>query len=436
MAGQHFARGRGKVLAFSSEPIRHSEENAGPMLSFLQFIFAIAIIIAAAKLGGYLSQKLGQPTVAGKVLVGLILGPSLLNLLQWPMFTDPHLGESISHLAELGVLLLMFTAGLELHLSDLAESGKVAALAGTLGFGLTLGLGSVLALAFSFAPDEALFFGLLLAPTSIGISAQTLMELSMLRSRVGVSLLSAAAIDDTLAVLGVSMFLAFRLSGSMVGLASGFAVLLRMLLFLVVAFALGLWLVPRLSRIAAKLPVSQGLIAFAFITMLLYAWAAEVLGGMAAIIGAFMAGLFLGRSPLKKRIETGFTPLVYGVFVPIFFISVGLAADIRQLSAGDLGLLVVMCLVVLLSKLLGAGLAGRFGGLPSREALQLGVGMLPRGEVTLIVATVGITEDLIGVEVFSIVVGIVVVTVLLTPLLLRRVFAHAVTIDLPIQESS
>ena len=170
--------------------------------------------------------------------------------------------------------------------------------------------------------------------------------------------------------------------------------------------------------------------------MLLYAWAAEVLGGMAAIIGAFMAGLFLARSPLKKRIETGFAPLVYGVFVPIFFVSVGLSADVRQITAGGIGLVVAMCLVVILSKLLGAGLAGVFGGMRGQETLQLGVGMIPRGEVTLIVATVGITEGLIGVDVFSVAVGIVIVTVLLTPLLLRRAFARAAAPNLPMQESS
>ena len=405
------------------------------MLPFLQLIFAIAIIIAAAKLGGYLSHRLGQPTVVGKVLAGLILGPSVLNFLQWPIFTDPHLGESIVYLAELGVLLLMFTAGLNLHLSDLAKSGKVAVLAGTLGFALTLAMGFVLAMAFSFDPRQALFLGLLLAPTSIGISAQTLIELEVLRTKVGVSLLGAAVVDDSLAILGVSVFLALQGSASMEGLASGGLVLLRMLLFLVVASALGIWLIPKLSRLAEKLPVSQGLFAFAFITVLLYAWAAEVLGGMAAIIGAFMAGLFLARSPLKKRIETAFVPLVYGIFVPIFFINVGLSADIRQLAAGGIGLVVALCLVVILSKLLAAGLAGVFGGMRGQETLQLGVGMIPRGEVTLIVATVGITEGLIGVEVFSVAVGIVVVTVLLTPLLLRRAFARAVALDLPMQES-
>ena len=406
------------------------------MLPFLQLVFALAVIIVAAKLGGYLSQRLRQPTVAGKVLMGLILGPSLLNLLQWPMFTDPHLGETISHLAELGVLLLMFIAGLELHLSDLTSSGKVAILAGALGFVLTMGLGVALAMAFSFAPRQALFFGLLLAPTSIGISAQTLMELRMLRSRVGVCLLGAAAIDDSLAVFGVSLFLALRLSGSAEGLASGSLVLLRMVLYMVVASALGIWLLPRLSRFVERLPVSQGVFAFAFVTMLVYAWAAEVLGGMAAIIGAFLAGLFLAQSPVKKRIQTEFVPLVYGIFVPIFFINVGLSADIRQLAAGSLGLLAVMCIAVILSKLIGAGVAGHIGGLRARESLQLGIGMMPRGEVTLIVATVGITEGLIGVEAYSVAVGIVVVTVLLTPLLLRRTFVRAAAPILPTRESS
>jgi Kef-type K+ transport system membrane component KefB len=406
------------------------------MLPFLQLILAMAIIIAAAKLGGYLSYRLGQPTVAGKVLAGLILGPSVLNFLQWPMFTDPHLGESIVYLAELGVLLLMFTAGLNLHLSDLAESGKVAVLAGTLGFILTLGMGSVLAMAFSFDPRHALFFGLLLAPTSIGISAQTLMELKVLRTKVGVSLLGAAAVDDSLAVLGVSLYFAFLGGGAVGGLTSGILVLLKMLLYFVLASALGIWLLPRLSRYAEKWPVSQGLVAFTFITVLLYAWAAEVLGGMAAIIGAFMAGLFLARSPLNERIKDRFSPLVYGIFVPIFFVSVGLAADVRQLAAGGLGLLVAACIVVILTKLLGAGLAGRLGGLQGREAVQLGVGMIPRGEVTLIVATVGITEGLIGVDVFSVVVGIVIVTVLLTPLLLRQAFARAAGPNLPMQEGS
>jgi Kef-type K+ transport system membrane component KefB len=222
----------------------------------------------------------------------------------------------------------------------------------------------------------------------------------------------------------------------MEGLASGSLVLLRMVLYLAVASAVGIWLIPRLSRVIERLPISQGLFAFAFVTMLVYAWAAEVLGGMAAIIGAFMAGLFLAHSPVKQRIQTEFVPVVYGIFVPIFFINVGLSADIRQLATGGPGLILVMCVAVIASRLLAGGVAGFFGGMRGQQSLQLGVGMLPRGEVTLIIATVGITEGLIGVEVFSVAVGIVIVTVILTPLLLRLTFGGAAAPTLSTDESS
>ena len=124
------------------------------MLPFLQFLIAIVAIIIAAKIGGYLSYRLGLPAVAGEVIAGLILGPSVLNFLHWPIFTDEHLGETITLLAELGVLLLMFIAGLELHLSDLARSGKVAVLTGIMGFIVPLAMGFALAIAFSFDPDQ------------------------------------------------------------------------------------------------------------------------------------------------------------------------------------------------------------------------------------------------------------------------------------------
>jgi len=244
------------------------------MLPFLQLILAISIIIAAAKAGGYLSLRLGQPAVAGEVLAGLLLGPSVLNFFSLPIFTDAHLEVSIVHLAELGVLLLMFIAGLELHLDDLVKSGKVAVLVGLLSFVLTLGMGYLLGTVMAIDPQKALFLGLMLAPTSIGISAQTLMELKVLRTKVGVTLLGAASIDDILGVLGVSLFLAL-LSGTKVSESvSVFPLFLDMSLYLVIASLVGYWLLPKLASFVERLPISQGLVAFAFIIMLLYAWSA------------------------------------------------------------------------------------------------------------------------------------------------------------------
>ncbi len=395
------------------------------MLPFLQFILVILVIIAFAKVGGYFSTKLGQPAVVGEVLAGLILGPAVLNFMQWPIFTDHHLGETVSYLAELGILLLLFVAGLELDLTDLVKSGKTAVWVGVLGFIFTLGMGYILAIIFSFENQQALFIGLMLAPTSIGISAQTLIELNVIRSKVGTTLLSAAAIDDTLGILSLSLFIALFLGGAPSESASILWILVKMSLYIVVASAIGFWFLPKLAQIIENLPISQGLIAFTFITVLIFAWSAEVFGNMSAIIGAFLAGLFLARSPLKDKIEKGFSSFAYGIFIPIFFINVGLSSNVSQISSDGFLLLAGMIVVVVLSKHIGARIGGRLGGMTTRESVQLGFGMIPRGEVVLIIATVGLVEGLIDTIIFSMIVVLVVVTTLITPPILQRLFSNS-----------
>ena len=404
------------------------------MTPFLQFTIALVIIITAAKAGGYLSLKLGQPSVLGELAVGIILGPSVLDMMHWAPFTDKHLADGISHIAELGVLLLMFIAGLDLHLSDLAKSGKVAAFAGTLGVFLPLGLGYGLARAFSFDFQQALFTGLILSATSVSISAQTLMELKVLRSRVGIGLLGAAVFDDILVVLGLSVFVALGVgSGGWAGIAW---IAARMALFLVIGTALGMAVIPNLSQRIDRLPISQGLLAFTVVATLFYAWSAEVLGGMAAITGAFLAGLMFARSPLKERIETGVSSLAYSFFVPIFFANVGLAANAHLLTGESLWLLLGMSAVAILSKVLGSGAGARLAGFSNLEALQLGAGMSSRGEVGLIVASVGIAEGLISSDIFAVVVGVVIITTLLTPLMLRALFAGGRASQDPVRSES
>lgn len=394
------------------------------MSPFLQFDIALVIIILAAKLGGYISYRLGQPSVLGELIVGILLGPSALNVLHLPFFTDVHLEETIAHLAELGVLLLMFIAGLDLHLDDLAKSGKVAALAGVLGVIFPMVLGAFTGLAFKMETGAAIFIGLILSATSVSISAQTLMELKVLRSRVGVGLLGAAVFDDVLVVLGLSIFIAFAEPGGGGGLLSVIWIITRMVLFIAAALAVGVWLLPKASIWVDRLPISKGLIAFAFVVALLYAWFAEVAGSMAAITGAFLAGLMLSRSRVKERIESGITTLAYAVFVPIFFVNVGLSANARELTAQTGLLFLVMTIVAIVGKVFGAGLGARLAGFPNLEALQLGTGMMSRGEVGLIVASVGILEGLIQQETFSAVVGVVIVTTLLTPPALRVLFSR------------
>ncbi|MBN2119233.1 MAG: cation:proton antiporter [Anaerolineales bacterium] len=391
------------------------------MTTFLQLAFLLSIILLSAKLAGYLSTRLGQPSVLGELLVGILLGPSLINLLNLS-FVDHELAETISEFGEMGVLLLMFIAGLELHFGEMRQNLRVAASAGFMGVFLPVLLGWGVGLLFGLDNFGSLFLGLTLGATSVSISAQTLIELKALRSRVGLSLLGAAVFDDILIILFLSVFLAIQSGG---GSSSGIIlIVIRMLLFLILSIIFGLWALPFLIRRIARLPISQGLLTISLVVMLVYGIAAEFFGGMAAITGAFLAGLMLARCPEKERIESGMHALAYGLFVPVFFVNIGLSIDLREFRLEVLLLTLVVILVAVIGKWLGAGWGARLGGLSRNEAIRLGAGMISRGEVGLIVADVGVREGLILDNEFSAIVVMVLITTLITPPILRALFAR------------
>jgi Kef-type K+ transport system membrane component KefB len=392
------------------------------MTPFLQLAFELVVILLAAKAAGYLSSRLGQPSVLGELLAGVLLGPSLVNILGLRFINSASLGETVSDLSQLGVLLLMFIAGLELHLHELASHRKVSLLASTGGLLLSIGLGWGAGRLFGMNGAAALLLGLALGATSVSISARTLMELGVLRSRVGLALLGAAVADDILSILAFSIFLTVY-SGSS-SLASLTLIVLRMLAFLALAVAFGLWVLPRLAAWVERLSISQGTLAFAIVILLVYGLAAELVGQMAAIIGAFLACLMFARTLEKRGIEQGVTALAYGFFVPIFFINIGLTVNLRSLQAGNLWLMLAVTLAAILGKLLGAAGGARLGSLPWHESIQLGAGMVARGEVTLIIAAAGSRAGLINAGAFSAIVTAVLLSILVTPPLLRFVFAH------------
>ena len=389
---------------------------------FLNFILAIMIVIVAAKAGGYISNRLGQPAVLGELLAGLLLGPTLLDMLHSPIFAEAeHLGESITLLAELGVILLMLLAGLELHLPELLRAGKVSALAGVLGVILPLGLGAGVAMLFGVELAEALFIGLTLAATSVSISAQTLLELHVLRSRVGLALLGAAVFDDVLVILLLSISLV--LVSGVGGFGTIVLTVLQMVGYLVIASVVGFFVLPRLISVVSRLHISQGKLAFVLVICLLYSWSAEVLGGVAAITGAFLVGLFLARTPFKEGIEEGVSAMAYAFFVPIFFVNIGLEVDLLAITGSGWILAIVITIVAVISKILGSGWGAKLAGFTNKESLQLGIGMVSRGEVGLIVASFALSERLISSANFSIVVFMVIVATVITPPLLRVSFA-------------
>ncbi len=390
------------------------------MSDFLQLALVLTILISATKLAGLFSTRLGQPAVLGELLAGLVLGPTVLNLLHAPFVTNEHLESTVLELAELGVVFLMFIAGLEIEVDELRKSGKVAGFTGTLGVLMPLLMGWGLASIFGYNQQQALFIGVLLTATSVSISAQTLIELGKLRSRVGVALLGAAVLDDVLVILVLSVFLAVAGGGG--GALEVGVTIARMALFLVGAALLGARVIPPLVNRVARWPLSQPVVSVAIVTTLLLAWSAEYVGQVAAITGAFLAGVLFARTQQHRQIERGMQGLAYGFFVPIFFASIGLRTDAGVLGGNIVLFAALICVVAIVSKVLGCGVGARFGGATSREALQIGVGMISRGEVGLIVASVGISAGIIGEEIFAVAVIMVLVTTLVTPLLLRMVF--------------
>jgi len=274
--------------------------------------------------------------------------------------------------------------------------------------------------------EHSAFLGLTLGATSVSISAQTLIELKAIRSRVGLGLMGAAVFDDVLVILLLSGFLAVQ-GGGEGGIVSILIVLARMVSFLVLSIALGLWALPVIVRKTAKLPVSFGLVTLALVILLIYGIAAELIGGMAAITGTFIAGLMFSRTREKERVEQGIHALAYSFFVPIFFVTIGLGANVRELKLDDLWFLFLISVVAILGKILGAGLGARLSKFSLRESLQLGIGMVSRGEVGLIVARVGVNQGLLTNDIFSAIVGMVLITTLVTPPMLRASFAQTAT---------
>jgi Kef-type K+ transport system membrane component KefB len=380
------------------------------------FLVEAAVILIVAKLAGELASRLDQPPVLGQLLGGLALGTAL------PFFFGSAfeaVDAQVSELSALGVILLMFLAGLETDWDQLRSTGKPAFVAACLGVVVPLVGGYFLALAFGLPALEALFVGVILTATSVSITAQTLMELGRLQTLEGATVLGAAVIDD---VLGLVVF------SVVVALTGAQQTNLLVLFGLLVAFFGLSWLVgPRLIgwalERAERLRGTEAALAIALAIALLYGAAAER-AGLAAITGAYTAGLLVNRSNRHPQLVERTRILTYGLFVPIFLVKTGMDAHLDAL--GPLLLFVIATsIVAVLTKVVGSGLGARACGLSARQSLVVGVGMISRGEVALVVASLALSGGMISREVFGAMVIVVLVTTLVTPPLLRLALPDA-----------
>lgn len=376
-------------------------------MSSLELLGQVALILVAAKFAGIASQRFGLPAVFGKLLVGVLLGPSLLGFI--------HNGPALRTIADIGVLLLMFIAGLETDVEQMRRVGAASFLAAVGGVILPFVGGVALSLAFGLSVPTALFIGAILTATSVSISAQTLRELGRLQSREGTAILGAAVIDDVLGVLVLAV---------VTGMAKGdssFWPAIKMAIFLPVACLAGTRLLLPVVNWLSRHLTPDTILALVIAAVLAYSWAAESLGSMAAITGAYVAGLLLARAPVMRVLDRSVSTIGYAFFIPIFFVSVGMQAELSGLIATPLlaGLLIV---VAVLSKAVGCWAGALLGRFTLGESLRVGVGMISRGEVALVVAAAGLQAGLINNAEFSVAIVMTLFTTLVTPLLLRLTY--------------
>ncbi|WP_035294871.1 cation:proton antiporter [Brevibacillus thermoruber] len=375
------------------------------------FSLQVFIILLVTKLAGEYSVRLGQPAVLGKLLSGILIGPAVLGVIERT--------EVLHELSQVGVLLLMFLAGLETNLDDLHKN-RNASVAVAVGGMLVPFAGSYLAARFfGLEPINAVFLGLLLSATSVSISVQTIKELGKLHTRESTTILGAAIVDDILVVAALAILMSV-LGGAETPLL---LVLGKKAAFFAVIILLGWKVVPWVMKKLAPLRVEEAVISAGLIVCFFFAWLAESLG-VAGIIGAFAAGLSISRTDFKEAVEHKLEPIAYAIFVPVFFVSIGLSVSFAGIG-GQVWQIVVLSVIAVLTKLVGAGAGARLTGFSRPSAFAVGSGMVSRGEVALILAAIGLETKLLPAGQFTALLIVVIVTTMVTPPMLKRAFAKA-----------
>ena len=373
------------------------------------FILQIVIVLLATKIAGHFSVRLGQPSVLGKIIIGIIIGPAMLGWIS---------NNEVMHtFSEIGVILLMFLAGLETDLEDLNANMKAAILVAVGGVIMPIAVSYPLAIAFDLSQGQAIFVGLTLAATSVSISVQTLNEIGWLKSKEGSALLGAAVLDDIIVVVLLAIAMSFLIGDDVsIPMLIGGKVFFFILLFVVAK-----WVIPPFLKLFSRLKVTEALLSGAIIACFALAYVGEHYFGIAAIIGAFFMGIAIGRTEFKETVEHKVEPIASGLFVPFFFVSIGLSVTFTGISE-NIWFLVVFSIVAILTKLIGSGLGAKIAGFSWKSSIGVGAGMISRGEVALILAGMGLSSGLLPAEDYTPMVIVIIVTTLVTPPLLKGIF--------------
>ena len=395
-----------------------------------KYLLDIALILISTKILGLLTRRIQLPQVVGALIAGLLLGPACFGVLQETDF--------IKNIAEIGVIVLMFAAGLETDVQELKKTGLASFIIALIGVIVPLVGGYFVATFYNPVTDQQtmlqnIFVGVVLTATSVSITVETLKELGKLSTKTGNAILGAALIDDVLGIIALTVISSF--AGSDVSL---WVILLKILGFFVfcgvVAFLFIKFVNPWINKYKKDL---RRFVILAFAFCLLMSFSAEYFFGVSDITGAFVAGLILSNNKKTSYMLNRFDTVSYVLLSPVFFASVGLKVTFSNMSATVVVLTVLLLVVAILSKMIGCGLGAKICKYTNLQSVKIGIGMISRGEVALIVATKGMSMGLMKDEFFAPLVLVVVATTIVTPILLKLAYKYQASreADVPMASS-
>ncbi|MGN0642654.1 MAG: cation:proton antiporter [Huintestinicola sp.] len=379
------------------------------------YLLSIALILLSTKVLGLFTKKIKLPQVVGALLAGVLLGPACLGLVQST--------EMLSSLSEIGVIVLMFGAGFETDINELKRSGKSSFIIALIGVLVPLAGGAAMAYFFNDTESpnamlQNIFIGIILTATSVSITVETLKEMGKLSTRAGNAILGAAIIDDILGIIALTLVISMADSSVSIGI-----VLLKILGFFIFTAVAAIGYHYAFKKWTDNSPTKlRRYVVISFVFCLVLAYCAEEFFGVADITGAFFAGLALSGTKKADYISKRFDTLSYMLLSPIFFAGIGLKVVLPKMTGDIILFTVLLMIVAVLTKVIGCGLGAKLCKYTGKESLQIGVGMISRGEVALIVANKGEAVGLMNDKFFAPIVIMVVVTTIITPVLLKLVF--------------
>ncbi|EOL43137.1 monovalent cation:proton antiporter-2 (CPA2) family transporter [Enterococcus phoeniculicola] len=376
----------------------------------MELIGILCLILISTTLASHVSKRIGIPAVIGQLLIGIVLGPAMLN---WV-----HQGISITEFSEIGVILLMFLAGLESDVSLLKKYFKPGILVAILGIAFPIVITLLFGRLFSMSLTNSIFLGLVLSATSVSISVEVLKELNMVSSKEGSTILAASVVDDILVVLILSISLGF-LSGEGAAFDSEMILLLvEQVLYFAGIYFLVKWGAPYLMQLSEKLLAGSSVIIMSLVICLGMSFLADLVG-LSGVIGAFFAGIAVGQTDFRSKVDLNIEAIGYAVFIPVFFVSIGLNVSFAGLT-NDIWFIVALTLVAVVTKLLGGFIGSKMVGFTNISSTVVGAGMISRGEMALIIVQIGNQAGMIDPTHYTSIVIVIILSTIVSPLIMKQ----------------